>query len=203
MFSYAVRRLLGAIPTLFVVITLTFFMMRAAPGGPFDSQRNLPPEIKHNIEAAYNLDKPLIVQYGLYLKRLAHFDLGPSFKNRDFTVTELIAQTRTAAAKAVENQADFALRGLSEEYLGSGTALVEAFEAAFAPTNEALSHRGAAVGSKKSAYSEADEHFDELDIYIRNHYADRPDKLNAWRNATHIERSAAKKDGNEGVKNKE
>ncbi|HVT25848.1 MAG TPA: oligopeptide ABC transporter permease OppB [Rhizomicrobium sp.] len=99
MFSYAVRRLLGAIPTLFVVITLTFFMMRAAPGGPFDSQRNLPPEIKHNIEAAYNLDKPLIVQYGLYLKRLAHFDLGPSFKNRDFTVTELIAQGLPVSAR--------------------------------------------------------------------------------------------------------
>ncbi len=87
MLSYAARRLLGAIPTLFIVITLTFFMMRAAPGGPFDSQRRLPPEIEHNINAVYNLDKPLIVQYGLYLDRLAHFDLGPSFKNRDFTVT--------------------------------------------------------------------------------------------------------------------
>jgi oligopeptide transport system permease protein len=93
------RRLLGAIPTLFVVITLTFFMMRAAPGGPFDSQRRLPPEIEHNINAVYNLDKPLIVQYGLYLERLAHFDLGPSFKNRDFTVTELIAQGLPVSAR--------------------------------------------------------------------------------------------------------
>ena len=91
MFSYAIRRLLGAIPTLFIIITLSFFMMRLAPGGPFDTQRNLPPEIKHNIEAAYDLDKPVWQQYAIYLGKLAHGDLGPSYKNKDFTVTELIA----------------------------------------------------------------------------------------------------------------
>ena len=90
MLGYAFRRLLGAIPTLFIIVTLTFFMMRAAPGGPFDSNRRLPPEVEHNIEAAYHLDKPLIVQYGLYLNGLAHGDLGPSFKNKDFTVAQLI-----------------------------------------------------------------------------------------------------------------
>lgn len=99
MLSYAVRRLLGAIPTLFIVITLAFFMMRAAPGGPFDSQRALPPEIAQNIAKAYDLDKPLIVQYGLYLERLAQFDLGPSFKNRDFSVNELIAQGLPVSAR--------------------------------------------------------------------------------------------------------
>ena len=57
MLAYAARRFLGAIPTLFIIITLTFFMMRAAPGGPFDSERSLPPEIKKNVEATYNLDK--------------------------------------------------------------------------------------------------------------------------------------------------
>jgi oligopeptide transport system permease protein len=92
MFSYAIRRLLGAIPTLLIIITLSFFMMRLAPGGPFDAQRNLPPEIKHNIEAAYDLDKPVWQQYAIYLGKLAHGDLGPSFKNKDFTVTELIAE---------------------------------------------------------------------------------------------------------------
>ena len=71
-----------AIPTLFVIITLAFFMMRIAPGGPFDSQRHLPPEIEHNIEAAYNLDKPVYEQYFIYLDRLAHGDLGPSFKTQ-------------------------------------------------------------------------------------------------------------------------
>ena len=87
---YALRRLAGAIPTLLIIVTLTFFMMRLAPGGPFDSERRLPPEIEANVKAAYNLDKPLITQYGLYLGRLAHGDLGPSFKNKDFTVAQLI-----------------------------------------------------------------------------------------------------------------
>lgn len=105
---------------------------------------------------------------------------------------ELITNTRAVVAKAVGHQSEFMQRGLKLSYLESGTALVEAFEAALDTTNEALSHRGAATGSKKSAYREADEHFDELDIYIRNNYADQPDKMNAWRNATHIERTAEK-----------
>ncbi len=99
MFAYAIRRFLGAIPTLFIIVTLAFFMMRAAPGGPFDSQRHLPPEIEHNIEAAYDLDKPLYEQYFIYLGRLAHFDLGPSFKNKDFTVTQLIADGLPVSAR--------------------------------------------------------------------------------------------------------
>jgi oligopeptide transport system permease protein len=99
MLSYAVRRFLGAIPTLFIIITLAFFMMRLAPGGPFDSQRHLPPEIEHNIKAAYNLDKPVYEQYFIYLDRLAHFDLGPSFKNKDFTVTQMIGEGLPVSAR--------------------------------------------------------------------------------------------------------
>lgn len=110
------------------------------------------------------------------------------------TDDELIAHTRAVAVKAVENSADFTLRGISQAYLESGAELVDAFEASFVPTNAALSHRSAATGSKKSAYREAEEFFDELDIYIRNHYFDQPDKLNAWRVATHIERTKKKKD---------
>ena len=91
MLSYAIRRTLLAVPTLFVIITAAFFMMRIAPGGPFDNQRHLPPEIERNIESAYDLDKPLYEQYFMYVDRLAHGDLGPSFKTRDFTVTQLIA----------------------------------------------------------------------------------------------------------------
>ena len=91
MFSYAILRLLGAIPTLFIIVTISFFMMRAAPGGPFDNQRRLPPEIEHNIEAAYDLDKPVYQQYFIYLGKLLHGDFGPSYKTKDFTVTELIA----------------------------------------------------------------------------------------------------------------
>jgi oligopeptide transport system permease protein len=90
MIFYAAKRLLGAIPTLFIIITVTFFMMRLAPGGPFDTERRLPPEIEANIKAAYDLDKPLLTQYGLYLGKLVQGDFGPSFKNKDFTVTELI-----------------------------------------------------------------------------------------------------------------
>jgi oligopeptide transport system permease protein len=99
MFSYAIRRFLGALPTLFIIITLAFFMMRVAPGGPFDSARHLPPEIEHNIKAAYNLDKPIYEQYFIYLDRLAHFDLGPSFKTRDFTVSQLIADGLPVSAR--------------------------------------------------------------------------------------------------------
>jgi oligopeptide transport system permease protein len=99
MLSYAIRRLLGAIPTLFIIITVAFFMMRIAPGGPFDSQRRLPPEIEHNIKAAYDLDKPVYQQYLIYLGKLARGDLGPSYKNKDFTVTELIAEGLPVSAK--------------------------------------------------------------------------------------------------------
>ncbi len=91
MLSYAIRRLLGAIPTLLIIITLAFFMMRIAPGGPFDGERRLPPEIEANIMAAYDLDKPLYQQYFLYLGRLVQGDLGPSFRTRDFNVNEIIA----------------------------------------------------------------------------------------------------------------
>jgi len=88
--AYALRRLLGAIPTLFVIVTVAFFMMRLAPGGPFDSERRLPPEVERNVKAAYNLDKPLTQQYLIYLGKLAHGDMGPSYKNKDFTVAQLI-----------------------------------------------------------------------------------------------------------------
>ncbi|HXZ68079.1 MAG TPA: ABC transporter permease subunit [Alphaproteobacteria bacterium] len=90
MFAYVVRRLLSAIPTLFIIVALAFFMMRIAPGGPFDGQRKLPPEIEHNMKVAYNLDKPVYVQFFKYLKGVLHGDFGPSFKNKDFTVSQLI-----------------------------------------------------------------------------------------------------------------
>ena len=99
MIGYALRRFLGAIPTLFVIITLAFFMMRAAPGGPFDSERRLPPEIEQNLKAAYDLDKPLVQQYLIYLGKAVQGDLGPSFKNKDFTVTQLIGNGLPVSAR--------------------------------------------------------------------------------------------------------
>jgi oligopeptide transport system permease protein len=92
MMRYFFTRLAGAIPTLFIIITITFFLMRAAPGGPFDQEQALAPEIKANLQAAYGLDQPVLTQYGRYLRSLLHGDFGPSFKYKDFTVTELIGQ---------------------------------------------------------------------------------------------------------------
>jgi oligopeptide transport system permease protein len=92
MMSYLLKRLAGAIPTLFIIVTLTFFLVRLAPGGPFDEARRLPPDISAHLEHAYGLDQPLLIQYARYLRALAHADFGPSFRYRDFTVTELIAQ---------------------------------------------------------------------------------------------------------------
>ena len=91
MWAYSLRRLLGAIPTLFMVVTVSFFMMKLAPGGPFDRERMLSPAVEENIQRAYDLDKPLVAQYGIYLWKALHGDLGPSFKYQDYTVVELIA----------------------------------------------------------------------------------------------------------------
>jgi oligopeptide transport system permease protein len=92
MLRFLIRRLLVAIPTLFVVVTVAFFMMRAAPGNPFSTDRKLPPEILKNIEKKYHMDQPLIVQYGEYLGGVLHGDLGPSLKYRDKSVIEIIKE---------------------------------------------------------------------------------------------------------------
>jgi oligopeptide transport system permease protein len=144
MLRFIVRRLLGAIPTLLLIIIMAFFLMRVAPGGPFDQERNLPPEIEKNILAAYDLDKPLLQQFvdvntfvcgafvsgdhaglateaakqglvfdgekyvtdqkrqvrcfGGYLGKLVGGDFGPSYKMKDFTVAELIADGAPVSA---------------------------------------------------------------------------------------------------------
>jgi oligopeptide transport system permease protein len=90
--TYFFKRLAGAVPTLFIIITAAFFLIRAAPGGPFDQEQALPPEILANLQSAYGLDLPIWAQYGRYIGALAHGDFGPSFKYKDFSVTELIGQ---------------------------------------------------------------------------------------------------------------
>ena len=80
------------IPTLLLVIVAAFLLVRAAPGGPFDSERVLPAEIEENIERYYHLDEPLAGQFLRYFSGLLQGDLGPSYRYRDFTVSELIAQ---------------------------------------------------------------------------------------------------------------
>jgi oligopeptide transport system permease protein len=89
--AYVTRRLLTSIPTLLVIVTIAFFMMRVAPGGPFDRERALPVEIERNVLKAYHLDQPLLLQYRDYLLGVLRGDFGPSFKYRDFTVAELLA----------------------------------------------------------------------------------------------------------------
>lgn len=92
MLLYVFRRLLTAIPTLFVIVTLAFFLIRVAPGGPFNQERGLSPQIKANLEAQFGLNDPLWQQYLSYLNNLLHGNFGPSYNLPDFTVGELFAK---------------------------------------------------------------------------------------------------------------
>lgn len=90
MLEYFFRRLLGAFPTIFIIIFISFFLIRLAPGGPFDFDKTLAPEIQANLNAKYHLDEPVYVQFGYYLKDIIQGDFGPSFQYKNYTVTELI-----------------------------------------------------------------------------------------------------------------
>ncbi|MGH4037679.1 MAG: oligopeptide ABC transporter permease OppB [Sphaerochaeta sp.] len=90
MAKYIFKRLLGMIPTLLIIITLSFFIVRIAPGGPFDGERALPEAVKANIEAKYHLDEPVLQQYGRYLFDVVRGDLGPSYKYKDNDVNYYI-----------------------------------------------------------------------------------------------------------------
>jgi oligopeptide transport system permease protein len=92
LFRYIISRLAGAIPTILVIITLAFLLLHAAPGGPFDSQKKIPPEIKANIERKYHLDEPLYKQYLRYLVGILQGDFGPSYQYRGTTVNDIIKQ---------------------------------------------------------------------------------------------------------------
>ena len=92
MLSYALRRIAGTVPTLLVIISVSFCVVRLAPGGPFAQEQALPPPVRANLERLYGLDEPLTVQYAHYLRGLLRGDFGPSLGQRDFTVSELIAQ---------------------------------------------------------------------------------------------------------------
>ncbi len=92
MLRYVLRRLIGAIPTLFLIVTISFFLIRVAPGGPFDLERPLEAKVMENLQRIYQLDKPLWQQYLIYLGNIARGDLGPSFYFRDFSVGELFRQ---------------------------------------------------------------------------------------------------------------
>lgn len=91
MLKYALSRLASALPTLFLVVIAAFFLTRAAPGGPFDKDRQLAPEIEARLQASYNLDESMPEQFGRYLAALVRGDLGPSFRYADYSVAEMIA----------------------------------------------------------------------------------------------------------------
>ena len=93
MVLYVCRRMLGAVAALFAVTVITFVLLRTLPGGPFDQEKTLPPEIKANIEAHYNLNKPILYQFFEYLKGLLRGDLGESYKYIGRSVSDIIAET--------------------------------------------------------------------------------------------------------------
>lgn len=101
MFAYIIRRLLWAIPVIFVTILVTFAMARAMPGGPFDraGDKSLPESIRQNLEARYNLDKPFHEQFTIYLGNLLKGDMGPSFSYRGRSVNQLISETLPISAQ--------------------------------------------------------------------------------------------------------
>ncbi len=92
MFRFLIRRLLIAIPTMFLVVTLAFFMMRSAPGSPFVNERQMTPEVQKVVEKKYGFDRPLIEQYGRYLADVVQGDFGPSLKYRNKTVVSILAE---------------------------------------------------------------------------------------------------------------
>lgn len=92
MSKYIIRRALGLIPTMFIIVTICFFFIRLAPGGPFSSEK-LPPQILKNIQKKYHMDQPLVVQYGRYLVDVVRGDLGPSYKYKDYDVNFFIKES--------------------------------------------------------------------------------------------------------------
>lgn len=137
MIRFVLRRLAQAVPTLFAVVAVSFFLMRLAPGGPFDLERPLAPAAMENLRRMYGLDRPLTAQFLAYLASLARGDLGPSFSFRDQSVAELIARglpvSATLGALALVlasglgiglgSLAAFRRGGMADRLLGLGAAL--------------------------------------------------------------------------------
>ena len=113
MLNFVMRRLASTVPTLFLVITIAFFLIRLAPGGPFDLEQPLEAKVMENLRRIYQLDQPLWKQYASYLGAIATGDLGPSFYYRDFSVADLFAKAlpisiRLGASHFFEKPVDLA-----------------------------------------------------------------------------------------------
>jgi oligopeptide transport system permease protein len=98
MWSYALRRLLATLPTLLAVITVCYLLLHFTPGGPFDREHRIAPEVMANLNAKYHLDEPLWKQYLLYLNSVLHGDLGASFRYADWSVNELVSKALPVSA---------------------------------------------------------------------------------------------------------
>jgi oligopeptide transport system permease protein len=109
MLRYVARRLAAAVPTLFVIVTLAFFLMRVAPGGPFNLERPLEAKVMENLNRIYHLNEPLWKQYVFYLGNLLRGDFGPSFVYRDFSVGELFKNGLPVSAQLGANALVLAL----------------------------------------------------------------------------------------------
>ncbi len=90
MLKYILKRLVYIVISLFFIVTITFFLMQAAPGGPFTSERKVPPKIEEQLNEAYGLNEPLYIQYKDYLVNVAKWDFGPSFKQKGQSVNSII-----------------------------------------------------------------------------------------------------------------
>lgn len=121
MLNYIVKRVFTSIITIFVVISLTFVLMHKIPGGPFDGEKKLPPQVEANLKQKFGLDKPLHEQYGMYLKNLMHGELGPSMSYEGMTVNDVIGYSFPASAKLGVISVVFAL--IVGLYLGITAAL--------------------------------------------------------------------------------
>lgn len=97
--GYIIKRLIGAVVVMWAIISITFLLMHAIPGGPFTAEKKLPPQIKASIEATYHLDKPIWEQYTEYMEHVAHFDLGPSYKYIGRSVNDIIGESFPVSAE--------------------------------------------------------------------------------------------------------
>lgn len=121
MLNYIAKRVFASIITIFVVISLTFVLMHKIPGGPFDGEKKLPPQVEANLNQKFGLDKPLHEQYVIYLKNLSHGDLGPSMSYSGMTVNDVIGYSFPSSAKLGVVSVIFAL--IVGLYLGITAAL--------------------------------------------------------------------------------
>jgi oligopeptide transport system permease protein len=99
MLNYIVKRLIASVITIWIVVTATFFLIRILPGGPFDGEKKMLPQVKANLEAKFGLNKPVAEQYTIYLNNLLHGNLGPSMRYEGRTVNDVIAYSVPASAK--------------------------------------------------------------------------------------------------------